>query len=99
MSTQEDVKLRTLSLLSKSTMDTMARLDHQDRAQAHATLTVVETIRAEAAEVIKVIQHTIVQTRARSLSIHSQIEPDGFGSLTTRVRRCLLVHRFVDPYR
>jgi hypothetical protein len=67
--------------------------------QANATLAVVETIRAEATEVIKVIQHTTVQTRARSLSVHSQVEPDGFNSLTTRVRRCLLVHHIVDPYR
>jgi hypothetical protein len=79
-------------------MDTMARLDHQDRTQANATLTVAETIRAEAAEVIRVIQRTIVQTRSRPLSMHSQVEPDGFNSLKTRVRRCLLVHRFVDPY-
>jgi hypothetical protein len=99
MSTQERIDVRTLALLSKSTMDTMARLDHQDRTQANATLTVAETIRVEATEVIKVIQHTTVQTRTRSLSMHSQVEPDGFNSLTTRVRRCLLVHRFVDPYR
>jgi len=65
----------------------MERLEHQDRMQTNATLTVVETIRAEATEVMKVIQHTTVQTRARSLSIHSQIEPDGFTSSTTRVRR------------
>jgi len=64
----------------------MERLEHQDRIQTNAALTVVETIRAEAIEVIKVIQHTTVQTRARSLSMHSQIEPDGFTSSTTRVR-------------
>jgi hypothetical protein len=80
-------------------MDLMARLDHQGRMQPNATLAVVETIRVEATEVIKVIQHATVQTRTRSLSIHSQVEPDGFNSLTTRVRRSLLVHRFVDPYR
>jgi len=67
----------------------MERLEHQDRMQTNATLTIVETIRAEATEVIKVIQHTTVQTHARSLSIHSQIEPDGFTSSTTRVRRRL----------
>jgi hypothetical protein len=77
----------------------MDRFDHHDRMQANATLTVVETIRAEATEVIKVIQHTTVQKRTRSLSVHSQVEPDGFRSLTTRVRHCLFVHRFVDPYR
>jgi len=87
MSTQERINIRTLALLSSSARETMERLEHQDRMQTNATLTVVETIRAEATEVIKVIQHTMVQTRARSLSIHSQIEPDGFTSSTTRVRR------------
>jgi hypothetical protein len=99
MSTQELVELRTLALLSKSTTETMARLDHHDQRQANAILTVAEAVRVEATQVIKVIQHTTVQTRARSLSIHSQVEPDGFNSLTTRVRRCLLIHRFIDPYR
>jgi hypothetical protein len=80
-------------------MDTMTRLDHQDRTQANSTSAVAETIRVEATEVIKVIQHTTVQTRTRSLSMYSQVEPDGFNSLTTRVRRCLFVHRFVDPCR
>jgi hypothetical protein len=91
--------MRTLALLSKSTKDTMARFDHQDRTQANATLTLAEMMQAETTEVIKVIQHTTVQARTRSLSIHSQVEPDGFKSLTTRVRRCTLVHRFVDPCR
>jgi tetratricopeptide (TPR) repeat protein len=31
--------------------------------------------------------------------MHSQVEPDDFNNLTTRVRRRLLVHPFVDPYR
>jgi hypothetical protein len=77
----------------------MARFDHQDGTRADAILTVTEAIRVKATEVIKVIQHTAVQTRPRSLSVHSQVEPDSFESLTTRVRRCPLVHRFVDPYR
>ena len=64
--------------------------------QTNATLTVVETIRAEATEVIKVIQHTTVQTRARSLSMHSQIEPDGFTSSTTRVRRPLPANHIIN---
>jgi len=96
MSTQERIQIRTLALLSKSTRETMERLEHQDRMQTNATLTVVETIRAEATEVIKVIQHTTVQTRARSLSIHSQIEPDGFTSSTMRVRRPLLANPIIN---
>jgi tetratricopeptide (TPR) repeat protein len=99
MSTQDHIDVQTLALLSKSAADTTARLDHQDRTQANATLTIAETIRGEATEVIKMIQHKTVQTRTRSLSIHSQVEPAGFNSLTTRVRLCLLVHRLVDPYR
>jgi len=94
MSTQERIDIRTLALLSKSTTETMERLEQQDRMQTNATMT--EAIRAEATEVIKVIQHTTVQTRARSLSIHSQIEPDGFTSSTTRVCRCLLANHIVN---
>ena len=74
----------------------MERLEHQDRIQTNAALTVVETIRAEAIEVIKVIQHTTVQTRARSLSMHSQIEPDGFTSSTTRVRGWVLANHTIN---
>jgi hypothetical protein len=79
-----------LALLSKSTTETMDRFDHQDRMQTNMALTLVETIRAEATDVIKVIQHTTVQTRARSLSMHSQVEPEGFRSQTTRVRHHVL---------
>jgi len=75
------------------------RLDNQDRMQTSTALTLVETIRAEATEVIKVIQHTTVQTRGRSLSMHSQVEPDGFTSLTTRVRHRLLPYHITDPDR
>jgi len=92
MSTQRRIDVQTLALLSKSRTETIERLEHQDRMQTNATLTVTETIRAEATEVIKVIQHTTVQRRARSLSMHSQIEPDGFTSSTTRVRRRLLAN-------
>jgi hypothetical protein len=70
----------------------MNRFDHQDRVQTNTTLTLVETIRAEATAAIKVIRHTGVQTRARSLSVHSQVEPDGFRSQTTRVRHHILAH-------
>ena len=76
----------------------LGRLDNQDLMQANTALTLVETIRAEATEVIKVIQHTTVQTRARSLSVHSQVEPDGFTSLTTRVRRRLVAYHIIDPH-
>ena len=74
------------------------RLDNQDRMQVDTAVALVETIRAEATEVIKVIQHTAIQTRACSLSVHSQVEPDGFSSLTTRVRRRPLAYHFVDPH-
>jgi len=96
MSTQEHIDIRTLALLSKSTAETMERLEHQDRMQANATFTVTEAIRAEATEVIKVILHTTVQTRARSLSMHSQAEPEGFTSSTTRVRRCLVANHIIN---
>lgn len=99
MSTQERIDIRTLALLSKSTTETMDRLDHQDQMHTNATLTVVETIRAEATEVIKVIQHTAVQTRTRVLSMYSQIEPDGFRSLTTRVRHRPGVPHVIDLSR
>ena len=72
-------------------------LDSQDRMQTNATLILVETIRAEATEVIQVIQHTTIQTLARSLSIYPQVEPDGLTSLTTRVCRCLLVYCTIYP--
>jgi len=96
MSIQERIFIRTFALLSISARETMERLEHQDRMQTNATLTVVETIRAEATEVIKVIQHPTVQTRALSLSMHSQIEPDGFTSSTTRVRRPLLANHIIN---
>jgi len=96
MSTQERIHIRTLALLSNTAREMMERLEHQDRMQTNATLTVMETIRAEATEVIKVIQHTNVQTRTRSLSMHSQIEPDGFTSSTTRVRRRQLANHGTD---
>lgn len=77
----------------------MDRLNHHDRMQTNAPLTIVETIRAEAAAVVKVIQQATVQRRARSLSMHSQVEPDGFRSLTTRVRFRIVDYRSVDPYQ
>ena len=79
-----------VALLQDTRSQVLDRLDNQDRVQTNVTLTLAETIRAEATEVIKVIQHTTVQTRARSLSMPSQVEPDVFTSLTTRVRRRLL---------
>jgi len=73
-----------VALLKDTKSQVLDRLDSQDRMQTNANLTLVETIRAETTEVIKVIQHTAVQTRARSLSMHSHVEPAGFTSLTTR---------------
>jgi hypothetical protein len=90
--TQERIDIRQLALLSTSKTETMDQLDHQNRMHTNTALTLVETIRAEVTEVIKVTQHPTVQTRARSLSIHSQVEPDGFKSLTTRVRHHVLAH-------
>ena len=86
-SRQNQVNVRMVALLQDTKSQVLDRIDNQSRMQTNATLTLVETIRAEATEVIKVIQDTNVQTRARSLSMHSQVEPDGFASLTTRVRR------------
>jgi len=65
---------------------------------ANSNLSIVETIRAEATEVIKVIQQTAVQARARSLSMHSHVEPAGFTSLTTRASRRLLAYHIIDLY-
>ncbi len=87
-----------VALLLDTKSQILDRLDNQDRVQGSAMLTVVETIRAEATEVIETIQHTTVQTRARSLSIHSHVEPDGFTSVTTRVRRRLPAYHILDPY-
>ena len=87
-----------VALLRDTKAQVLDRLDNQDRMQTSTALTLVETIRAEATEVIKVIQHTAVQTRARSLSVHSQVEPDGFASLTTRVRHRLPPYHIIDPY-
>lgn len=97
-SRQNQVNVRMVALLQETKSQVLDRLDNQDRIQGNATLTLVETIRAEATEVIKVIQHTTVQTRSRSLSVHSHVEPGGFTSLTTRVCRRLLAHYIIDPY-
>jgi len=96
MSTQEHIDIRTLALLSKSTTEIMERLEHQDRMQTNATLAVVETIRAEATVIIGMIQRPAVQRRVRSLSMHSQIEPDGFTSSTTRVRGWVLANHTIN---
>ena len=79
-----------VALLQDTRSQVLDRLDNQDRMQAHATLTLAETIRAETGEFIGMFSHMSVQTHARSLSMHSQVEPDGSTSLTTRVRRRLL---------
>ena len=94
---QGHVNVRTVALLQDTKSQVLDRLDNQDRMQTSTALTLVETIRAEATEVIKVIQHTTVQTRSRSLSVHSQVEPKGFASQTTRVRRRLLTYHIIDP--
>jgi len=86
-----------VALLQNTKSEVLDRLDHQDRMHSNTAMTLVETIRAEATEVIKVIQDTTVQTRARSLSVHSQVEPDGFASETTRVRHRLLAYHITDP--
>ncbi len=85
-----------VALLQDTNSRMLDRFDNQDRIQTNTALTLVETIRAEATEVIKVIQHTTVQTRTRSLSVHSQVEPDGFASQTTRVRHRLLAYHTID---
>ena len=95
---QTQVNVRMVALLQDTKSQVLDRLDNMSQIQANTTLTLAETIRAEATEVIKVIQHTTVHTRARSLSVHSQVEPDGFASLTTRVRRRLLTDHIIDPF-
>jgi len=87
-----------VALLKDTRSQVLGRLNSQDRMQTNANLTLVETIRAETTEVIKVIQHTAVQTRTRSLSMHSHAEPAGSTSLTTRASRCLLAYPIIDPY-
>ena len=95
---QDQINVRMVALLQDTKSQVLARLDNQDRMQTSTALTLVETIRSETTEVIKVIQHTTIQTRARSLSVHSQVEPDGFASQTTRVRRHLLAYHIIDPH-
>ena len=95
---QDQVNLRTFALLQGTRSQVLDRLDNLARVQTNTTSAIDETIRAEATEVIKVIQHTAVQTRTRSLSVHSQIEPDGFASQTTRVRRRLLASHIIDRH-
>ena len=79
-----------VALLQDTKSQVLDRIDNQGRMQTNVTLTLAETIRAETTEVIKVIQHTTVQTGVRSLSMQSHVEPVGSTSLTTRVRRRLL---------
>ena len=66
---------RTLALLHDRTAQLLDRLDHQDRMQANSAMTVVETVRSEATEVIKVIQQKHIRRRASTLSVHSEVEP------------------------
>lgn len=47
------------------------RLDDQDQMQTNTAFALVETVCAEATEVIKVMQRTTVQTRARSLALRA----------------------------
>lgn len=60
-SRQNQVNVRMVALLQDTKSQVLDRLDNQDRVQTNATPTLAETIRAEATEVIKVIQHTTVQ--------------------------------------
>ena len=83
-----------VALLQDTKSQVLDRLDNQDRAQMSMVLTLVETIPAEGTEVIDMIQHA-TQTHARSLSVHSQVEPDG---QTTRVCRRLLTYHITDPH-
>ena len=85
-----------VALLQGTKAQMLDQFENQNRMQTSTALTLVETIRAEATEVIKVIQQTTVQRRARSLSMHSQVEPDGFTSQTTRVCRHLLTCHITD---
>ena len=86
-----------VALLQGTKSQMLDQFENQNRMQTSTALTLVETIRAEATAVIKVIQQTTVQRRARSLSMHSQVEPDSFASQTTRVCRRLLTYHIIDP--
>ena len=95
---QDQVNLRTFALLQGTRSQVLDRLDNLAQVHTNTISALDETIRAEATEVIKVIQHTATQARTRSLSVHSQVEPDGFASQTTRVRRRLLAYHIIDPH-
>ena len=76
----------TLALLHDRTAQLLDRVDRQDRVQANNALTIVETMRSEATEVIKVIQQTSTGPRASTLSVHSQVESVRITKDSTRVR-------------
>lgn len=82
------MSVHTLALLHDRTSQLLDRLDHQDRTQINGLLTVVETVRSEATEVIKVIQQKNIRRHASNLSIYSQVlaEPVGINKDITRVR-------------
>jgi len=85
MSAQDRISIRTLALVQESRTEILDRVDSQSRANANASVVVVETIRSEATEVIKMIQQSTVRQRVRTLSMHSQVEPAGSNGQTTRV--------------
>jgi len=85
MSAQGRISIRTLALVQESKTEILDRVDSQSRANANASVAVVETIRSEATEVIKMIQQSTVRRRIRTLSMHSQVEPAGSNSQATRV--------------
>ena len=95
---QDQVNLRTFAFLQGTRSQVLDRLDNLAQIHTNTTSALDETIRAEATEVIKVIRHMAVQTRTRSLSVHSQVEPDGFASQTTRVRPRLLAFHIIDSH-
>ena len=85
-----------VALVQDTKSQMLDQFDNQNQMQTSTALALVETIRAEATELIKVIQNTTVRTRAHSLSVYSQVEPDGFASQTTRVSCLLLTYHIID---
>jgi hypothetical protein len=82
---QDHVNMCTLALIHNRTTQLLDRLDRLDQVQANRALTMVEAVRSEATEVIKVIIQTDIRRHASTLSISSPVEPVEINKDITRV--------------
>ena len=79
-------RLQVCTLVSTNVI--LGRMDSA-RAETNVTLGRVETAQTEMMaalqQVLTMVQQAPVRQRARTISMHSQVEPVGFNSQTTRV--------------